>query len=86
MALSAASNIVFIWAIRYHVPLSPLPLGCLGFYFLMMNMIKLFDLPIKGFDIRKRVYSINGISPTLNAGMGLGGGCVPWLLIDAEDE
>lgn len=51
-----------------------------------MKIIKLFDLPIKGFDITKRVYSIKGISPTLNAGMGLGGGIVPWLLIDVKDD
>lgn len=40
----------------------------------MDKIIRLFKLPIKGFDIKKRVYSPSGISPTLNAGMGLGGG------------
>lgn len=39
----------------------------------MDKIIRLFKLPIKGFDIKKRVYSPSGISPTLNAGMGLGG-------------
>jgi len=46
------------------------------------KIIKLADLNIPGaFDIRKRVYSIKGISPTLNAGMGHGGGQVPMFLI-----
>lgn len=49
------------------------------------KIIKLFNLPIKGFDIKKRVYSIYGISPCLPAGMGLGGGIVPWLLVDGQD-
>ena len=46
------------------------------------KLIKLADLNIPGrFEQQNRVYSTHGISPTLNAGMGHGGNCIPLFLI-----
>lgn len=46
------------------------------------KLIKVLDLDIKGrFDIAKRVYSPKGISPTLNSGIGHGGGLSPKFII-----
>lgn len=44
------------------------------------RLIKAFDLDIQGtLDINRRVYSPNGISPTLMAAMGKGGALFLWL-------
>lgn len=46
------------------------------------RLIKVLDLDIQGaIEINKRVYSPNGISPTLMAGMGKGGGIVPKVIM-----
>lgn len=49
------------------------------------KIIKLFDLPISSHEMRRRCYSIKGIAPTLTANMGMGGGNVPWLLLDEKN-
>ena len=42
------------------------------------KIIKLANLNIPGrFEQQNRVYSVKGISPTLNSAMGHGGGCIP---------
>ena len=46
------------------------------------KLIKLADLNIPGrFEQQCRVYSIKGISPTLNSAIGHGGDCIPLFLI-----
>lgn len=49
------------------------------------KIIKLANLNIPGrFEQQNRVYSVKGISPTLNSAMGHGGGCIPIFLIVKE--
>lgn len=51
------------------------------------KLIKMLDLDIKGrFDIAKRVYSPEGISPTLNSAIGQGGACHPSSLSSRDYE
>lgn len=46
------------------------------------RIIKLLSIQKEGlFEQQKRVYSTNGISPTLSEGMGRGGGTVPMFLV-----
>lgn len=49
------------------------------------KIIKLANLNIPGrFEQQNRVYSVKGISPTINSAMGHGGGCIPLFLIIKE--